>query len=121
MYLRRSQKSVQNLTLLEYASRVRSEESNAEVSVYYSEGRYRSPEEYGCGICSGAEDIHAYSEGRRRRPEEYDANHDLRPNSILDGKVSSISKFAKKKGMCDVSAKLSESSRSIYEKTSDSE
>ena len=32
----------------------------------------RSPEEYGCGIRSGAEDIHAYSEGRRRSPSEYD-------------------------------------------------
>lgn len=53
MCLRRSQKSVQNLTLLEY------------------------------------------------EPPTHDSNENNKPNSILDGKVSSTSKFAKKKGMCD--------------------
>ena len=76
MPLCRSYKSVQNLTLLEYYEIIR--DTN------------------GCGIRSVVEDDHAYSEGRHRSPEEYENN---RPNSILDGKVSSTSKFAKKKGM----------------------
>ena len=31
---------------------------------------------YGCGIRSGAEDIHAYSEGRRKSPSEYGCYHE---------------------------------------------
>ena len=43
----------------------------------------RSSEDFGCGIRSGAEDIHAYSEGRRRSPSEYEKNDTLANGGML--------------------------------------
>ena len=37
----------------------------------------------GCGIRSGAEDIHAYSEGRRRSPSEYEKKDTLANGGML--------------------------------------
>ena len=65
MSLRRSQKSVQNLTLLEHDA----------MSTLHTQ-------------------IVCYSDTSAMLPESL-----CKPNSILDGKVSSTSKFAKKKGM----------------------
>ena len=52
-----------------------SEEKDIEVMVETSLPTETPPD--GCGIRSGAEDIHAYSEGRRRSPEEYESNRDV--------------------------------------------
>ena len=54
-----------------------------------SKGR---PVEYGCGIRSGAEDIHAYSEGRRRSPSEYE-NITSQPDQGIQGFIPFIAKY----------------------------
>uniref|UniRef100_A0A6C0HTT2 Uncharacterized protein n=1 Tax=viral metagenome TaxID=1070528 RepID=A0A6C0HTT2_9ZZZZ len=78
MSLRRSQKSVQDLTLLGHEeTKQNSNENNKPNSIL--SGKVSSTSKFAkkkgmcdeCGIRSGAEDIHAYSEGRRRSPEEY--------------------------------------------------
>jgi hypothetical protein len=45
---------------------------NAEKHQNVSIAKAFETDDYGCGIRSKAEDIHAYSEGRRRSPEKYD-------------------------------------------------
>ena len=52
----------------------------------------RSSEDFGCGIRSGAEDIHAYSEGRRRSPSEYE-NITSQPDQGIQGFIPFIAKY----------------------------
>ena len=59
----------------------------------------KKTEASGCGIRSGAEDIHAYSEGRRRSPEEYEETY--RKMSL-----SALKQLVLSKELCADSSKM---------------